>query len=59
MDEESEPLLSAEDGKINPSGCEVKICPDKSEKNRKISRRNKYQAVTDAAGDGGDDRLEF
>ena len=55
MDEESEPLLSAEDGKINPSGCEVKICPDKSEKNR----RNNYQAVTDVAGDGDDDRLEF
>ncbi|CAH3192815.1 unnamed protein product [Porites evermanni] len=55
MDEESEPLLSAEDGKINPSGCEVKICPDKCEKNRKISRRNNYQAVTDVAGDGGDD----
>ena len=55
MDEESEPLLSAEDGKINPSGCEVKICPDKCE----ISRRNNYQAVTDVAGDSGDDRLEF
>ena len=59
MNEESEPLLSAEDGKINPSGCEVKICPDECEKNRKISRRNNYQAVTDVAGDGGDDRLEF
>ena len=59
MDEESKPLLTAEDDKIHPSGCEVKICPDKCEKYRKIARRNNYQAVTDDAGDGGDDRLEF
>ena len=62
MDEESKPLLSTKDGKIHPSGDEVKICPDKCEKYGTISRRNNYQAVTDVADvaeDGGDGRLEF
>ena len=58
MDEESKPLLSAKDGKIHPSGDEVKICPDKCEKYGTVSRRNNYQAVTDVAEDGGDGRLE-
>ena len=59
MDEESQSLLSAEDGKIHPCDYETKICPDKCEKHGKISRKNNYQAVTDLAEDGGDDRLEL
>ena len=49
----SDPLLSAEDGKINPSDFGVKICPEKCETNREVSANE-----TDAK-DGADDRLEF